>query len=189
MNVLKIISTKKLKKKKNFLIYQRLNIANTQNHGSGRYYFDSETQGKSEHNPKFILRKTEITRSRAESNRKTRSNEVTSLYYSAISYNLHQLIAKVEVGGFVTSREMWEDVLLIQPMHFIQMSLMHRYSTERSAIWVWFSSISYVIRLKCKSLSAVVVINCLAFVLVSFRVKKNKKKKKGLGMVTCIQLV
>lgn len=151
MNVLKIIFTKKQTKKKNFLIYHRLNIANTLNHGSGRYYFDSETQGKSEHNPKFILRKTEITRSSAEWNRKTRSNEVSYLYYSAISYNLHQLIAKVEIGGFVTSREMWEDVLLIQPVHFIQMRLMCRYSTEKSSIWVWFTSVSHVIRLNVKA--------------------------------------
>lgn len=41
-------------------------------------------------------------------------------YYITISYNLNQLIAKVEIGVFLASREMWENVLLIQPMLLIQ---------------------------------------------------------------------
>lgn len=36
----------------------------------------------------------------------------------------------MEIGGFVASGEMWENVLLIQPMQLIQMTLMRWYRGE-----------------------------------------------------------
>jgi hypothetical protein len=42
---------------------------------------------------------------------------------------LNQLIAKVDIGGFVASREMWENVLLIQAMFLpaeINALILHR---------------------------------------------------------------